>query len=144
MTNTVYLIAFRTCLFATSLAKNSAICEAATGLTTSYDGTACPGNQMFTCEGMGTRRFIRWTLSCDGCNPINIGPDPASGSITVPFSIEGEVALLTLSYDTTNFTTTLTLSVDSPRNLDGVNISCSSNNQLVGELTIQLAGMLKL
>ena len=91
---------------------------------------------------MGTRRFIRWTLSCDGCNPIDTGPDHASDSITVPFSSEGEVALLTLSYDTTNFTTTLTLSVDSPRNLDGVNISCSSNNQLVGALTIQLAGML--
>ena len=89
---------------------------------------------------MGTFSIIRWTLSCEGCSPIDIGPDP--GSSAVPFSNEGEVALLTLSYDTTNFTTTLTLPVDSPRNLDRVNISCSSNNQLVGALTIQLAGML--
>ena len=130
----------KTFWFGVRLAKNSAICKSATGLTSSYDGTVCPGDQTFTCEGIGTFSIIRWTLSCEGCSPIDIGPDP--GSSTVPFSSEGEVALLTLSYDTTSFTTTLTLSVDSPRNLDGVNISCLSNNQLVGELTIQLAGML--
>ena len=52
---------------------------------------------------------------------------------------------MTLSYDdmsTNSFISTLTIPFDSLRNLDGVNISCSSNGQPVGTLTIQVASKL--
>ena len=106
-------------------------------LTTSYNGSACPGRQIYTCEGTGTEMTWTITPTVGSAFLFSAGPDPVSG---VTRTVNGITATVSFSQSNGNFISTLSTVIGSSSG--GAVVRCYNFNAPIGNVTIVVAGKL--